>query len=417
MVLATQPNSDVLAFIRDGWADTVRSITADDGRRIGLPYPYTVPCKSGMFQTLFYWDTFYTNTGLIATGEIVLARQNTENILSLIERFGFYPNGNQVWFLGRSQPPHAALMVRDVYKATGDQAWLRAQLPALEREHDFWMTKRLAPNGLNHYGTHDDPARSLHEYRNQTDRLGRPVPDNDAAYLKLITHDQAECESGWDYCARFDRRCADFCPVDLNALLYAHEQFLSSAHEQLGDKLAAARWKSAAEKRAALMRRHLWSHDLGAFTDVNFKTGEASPILSAAVFYPLWLGVANPAEAAATVALLPRLETPHGLLCAEPGPRKFAYQWDAPNGWPPLHYATVHALLRTGYAYDARRLAGKYMTTLSDNFERTGELWEKYNVADGTTEALNEYAMPAMLGWTAGVFAAFSADPTLKSDS
>jgi alpha,alpha-trehalase len=31
-------------------------------------------------------------------------------------------------------------------------------------------------------------------------------------------------------------------------------------------------------------------------------------------------------------------------------------------------------------------------------------LWEKYNAVTGTTDVVNEYKMPPMMGWTAGVF-------------
>ena len=39
-----------------------------------------------------------------------------------------------------------------------------------------------------------------------------------------------------------------------------------------------------------------------------------------------------------------------------------------------------------------------------DNFEKTNNLWEKYNVIDGSTRVAAEYEMPAMMGWTAGTY-------------
>jgi alpha,alpha-trehalase len=38
------------------------------------------------------------------------------------------------------------------------------------------------------------------------------------------------------------------------------------------------------------------------------------------------------------------------------------------------------------------------------NYEKTGVLWEKYNAVTGTTKVADEYKMPSMVGWTAGVF-------------
>ena len=37
-------------------------------------------------------------------------------------------------------------------------------------------------------------------------------------------------------------------------------------------------------------------------------------------------------------------------------------------------------------------------------YKVTHNLWEKYNVVEGNTNVMNEYEMPSMVGWTAGVF-------------
>ena len=110
-----------------------------------------------MFNELYYWDTFFTNEGLIADGLVRTAEDNVENILFLIDRYGFMPNGNRLWYLSRSQPPYAALMVEKVYEATADTAWLRRAFPILEKEYGFWMRERMTPTGLNRYGWNEVP--------------------------------------------------------------------------------------------------------------------------------------------------------------------------------------------------------------------------------------------------------------------
>ena len=44
-------------YIQTNFDKCVRVNTEDKGEHIGLPYPYTVPCVSGMFQEMYYWDT------------------------------------------------------------------------------------------------------------------------------------------------------------------------------------------------------------------------------------------------------------------------------------------------------------------------------------------------------------------------
>ena len=59
-----------------------------------------------------------------------------------------------------------------------------------------------------------------------------------------------------------------------------------------------------------------------------------------------------------------------------------------------------------GYTDDAKRIAQKYVTLAEKVFDETGALWEKYNVVDGSINVNNEYKMPTMLGWSAGVYIA-----------
>ena len=108
------------------------------------------------------------------------------------------------------------------------------------------------------------------------------------------------------------------------------------------------------------------------------------------------------------MAKLPRLEYDFGLATCEPGARTSAFQWDYPNGWAPLHFIAVHGLMRYGYHAEAERIARKYIHAIDCTFAESGTLWEKYNVTDGTLNVTDEYQMPPMLGWTAGVYVDFA---------
>jgi len=400
---------DLLGFIAERWDDTVRETKADNGQLIGLPKPYTVPCRREHFQQIYYWDTFYTNEGLLAQGRLDLARGNVDNLLYLAERFGFVPNGNATYFLGRSQPPHLALMVDRIFETSHDLDWLRSALPALEKEQAFWRERRTTALGLAHYGTHASDEELLEVWAQPDERGVRPPePAERSGKIREAAHMHAICESGWDFCPRFDRRTLDFFPVDLNALLWASERMLEKAHLLLGDATAALRWREAADKRTAFMRKFLWSSELGAFVDYDYVNGRQSALVSAAMFYPVWMGLCDASETESIMRLLPRLERNHGILACEPGPRDIHYQWDAPNAWPPLQYAAVQALIVAGRRQDATRVAKAFLDTVVINFDRTGDLWEKYNADTGDLNVTNEYGLPAMMGWTAGVSVALA---------
>ena len=61
---------------------------------------------------------------------------------------------------------------------------------------------------------------------------------------------------------------------------------------------------------------------------------------------------------------------------------------------------------RYGFKNDASRIAKKYVNLVDKVFDETQNLWEKYNVVDGSIDVVDEYKMPTMMGWSAGVYLA-----------
>lgn len=397
----------VREFIRTSWDAAVRFNPADDGTLIGLPHPYTVPCVDGAFQELYYWDTYFTNEGLVRDGRTELARGNVDDMLHLVERYGYMPNGSRTWYLNRSQPPYLAMAVARIYSETGDREWLSRAFGVLRREYDFWMTQRSTPVGLNRYSSSADEALLREFVSTGGARLGADFTagsPGDAELLRLGRHFAAEAESGWDFNPRFDRRCEDFCPIDLNANLYLYERLFAHFAAVEGDSEAAAEWLAKARLRRETIDRLCLADD-GIYYDYDYRRGCRSTVVSGAVFNILYAGVPDAARAARLVdAALPRLEYAHGVAVTEDAPYGYSYQWAYPNCWAPVVYLAVRGLDAYGYREDARRIAAKYVSTVVATFGRTGNLWEKYDVRDGSTGVSDEYEMPAMLGWSAGTF-------------
>ncbi|MFQ8952722.1 MAG: trehalase family glycosidase [Oscillospiraceae bacterium] len=80
------------------------------------------------------------------------------------------------------------------------------------------------------------------------------------------------------------------------------------------------------------------------------------------------------------------------------------YQWDYPNAWACLQMVAAAGLINYGFTDDAVRLAVKFTSMVESCYQKTGNLWEKYNAEDGGINTVNEYEMPPMLGWTAGTY-------------
>lgn len=111
-------------YITDNFPKTIRCNKKDSGTLIGLPHRYTVPCTSDMFEELYYWDIYFINAGLLAEGNTELAKDNIDNMLYMVDKFGFMPNGNRTYYLDRSQPPFLSQMIRELYEVSRDKEWL-----------------------------------------------------------------------------------------------------------------------------------------------------------------------------------------------------------------------------------------------------------------------------------------------------
>lgn len=388
-------------YIDRNLPDTIRCNREDTGTLIGLPYPYIVPCASDTFQEMYYWDTYFTHKGLLIRGKLEQVRNDIDNMCYLIERYGFMPNGNRSYYLYNSQPPFLSMMIRDYYDETGDKEWLSGTYEALKKEYAFWETHRKSPIGLYHYDCQTMPEEKLHSvaeaFRKRTG-LCEKVEDEVAARGMMSAG-----ESGWDMNPRMAGITFQFAPVDLNSLLYAMKDNLSYFAGELGKVGEAKEWTSLREKHAKLCTRYLKNPE-GLFVDYNFVEKKQTNIFSVASFYPLYCGLATEEDAKVARRELSRLETDYGVLTCEKNDVAGNYQWDYPNGWAPMQLIVIGGLIHYGYQEDALRVARKFKSTVDYCFETTGHLWEKYNVIEGSVNVQNEYEMPAMLGWTFGVY-------------
>lgn len=381
-------------YIFEHWDKTVRFQPVEQGSLLALPRPFTVPCIKGAFNEMYYWDTYFTNKGLILSDRIELAKDNCENIAHLIRTYGYMPNGSRTYYIGRSQPPYFALMVADLYEVLCDDVWLAEMYEVVCLEYDFWMTKRIAPNGLNCYGS--DYSEEYH--REFLGRIAKRIEldlsrDADEAGRDYV----AEAESGWDFNPRFGGYCTQHNPVDLNSLLYRYETLLATFSERL--KKDKTGWGVKAQLRAERMKV-MEDPETGIMYDYNYVSNCRSKVLSAASFWPYWVGIKT--EQTGALHLLHWLELPYGVTATMP--TEGNYQWGFGKVWAPITLVAIEALHKIQLPAEAARIAEKYVSMIAGNYENTGSLWEKYDAQSGQVVVGSEYKTPEMMGWTAGVF-------------
>ncbi len=409
----------LMGKIANDFENTVRYHPQDEGNLIGLPYKYTVPNVSGKFQELYYWDTYFTNLGLLSLGKIELAKNNVDNFLYLVERFGFIPNGSRTVFLNRSQPPFLSRMVKDVYAITKDKEWLKNAYATVKKEYAFWQENRILKNGLNAYCPPFNPppvpetalysAVDYFTNRVKSEPLGEeslapnyPPAEDIPLPLKhkYIKANLSFCESGWDYNSRFLDEGFDFAAIDLNSLLFDVEENMRAFCLILENGEESV-WQARKDERLRKMQA-LWNEEEKLFLDWNVEKQAFSNYKSLAGVYPMFAKLATKKQAEGTVHFIESIELEYGFPAGE-NKKAWHLQWDFPKIWAPLQVILYDSLKNYGYDELANRVATKYVALVEKQYAETGELWEKY---DGLTGGHPSSACP-MTGWSAGAYVYF----------
>ncbi len=393
-----------------------------------LSHPYLVP--GGRFREIYYWDSYFTALGLVASDRHDLVISMVENFIDLQTSIGCIPNGNRCYYATRSQPPILALMIelltQQPPQSSNDSDFLPRALTALETEYAFWMQgvdqlteqnpthQRVVrmDNGaiLNRYWDSSDLPRA-ESYREDIEAAQQLPYRIRGDYYRNI---RAACESGWDFSSRWLKNPDDLVsiqttlivPVDLNSLMYKLETTLAQYCQRLGRANDAHHYHKRAAERKRAIDDYLWSTSLDCYLDFNLKENEPSQVLSLATAVPLFVGLASKQQATAIAARIEQDFLCQGglvtTLCSS------AQQWDAPNGWAPLQWFATEGLLRYGFSHLAFRIMRNWVATVEHQFAQHGNLMEKYDVQQSDRLAQGgEYEVQHGFGWTNGVTLAY----------
>jgi alpha,alpha-trehalase len=398
-----------------------------------LPRPYVVP--GGRFNEMYGWDSFFIQMGLLRDGRIDLAKDMADNFLYEIREYGKILNANRTYYLTRSQPPFLTEMLLAVYRRTQDRAWLQDAVPAIENYYRFWTSEPhlVTQSGLSRYfDTGEGPAPEVVAAEHSSKGVGEydlikqyfrthRISDYDLSeyydagtnQLKPLFYkgDRSMRESGFDPSSRFGPFSIDiihYNPVCLNSLLYLMEIQAAEIMSILNQEPSAAEWRQRAQQRAAKINQLLWNESDGLYYDYDFVHGRVRVYPFLTTFYPLWIGIASRDQAARVVHNLPLFERAGGLQTSA---NQSGDQWDAPFGWAPLEWIAVQGLRRYGYAAEADRVSGRFLSLVLQEFRKSGTLVEKYDVVRRRTDVTSRIhygyrSNEAGFGWTNAVFGA-----------
>ncbi|GAB3515198.1 alpha,alpha-trehalase TreF [Emticicia fontis] len=404
--------------IEELWSVLTREPHNEKSSLIPLPNPYIVP--GGRFGEVYYWDSYFTMLGLQVSGKVDMIQAMVNNFSYLIYKIGHIPNANRVYYVGRSQPPFYALILKLLSEEKGSQV-LVDYLPYMEKEYEFWMEgKRLLkgdtkankrvikmPDGsvLNRYwDSNNTPRPEAYKEDFELAEHSKQKPE------ELYRHLRAAAESGWDFSSRWFKNpeafdsihTTDIIPIDLNCLLVHLEETIAEVYASQKSTVTAKRYKTLAQNRREAIQKYCWKEEKGFYFDYDFIENKQKEYETLAATFPLFFSIANQEQAAIVAQNLENkfLKT-GGLLTT------LAFtgqQWDAPNGWAPLQWIVYKGLKNYGFNDLANKIKIRWVDLNLKVYKETGKMTEKYNVYDENLEAGGgEYPNQDGFGWTNGV--------------
>jgi alpha,alpha-trehalase len=343
-----------------------------------LPAPFIIP--GGRFREFYYWDSFWILEGLYVSEMCQTARGMVDNMLAIVDTFGFVPNGARIYYLNRSQPPMLPMIIerylQNCVEEPKRETFLQTAFPLLQREHAWWLQFRADnATGLAVYrpNNHHPRPESFVE-----DEISHRMCNRPAGFYQDIA---GGAESGWDFSSRWfgdyrsigSIRTSDLVPVDLNSILYRNELLLSDFAGQLGMDQERRLYADLANKRAKAMQRFLWNGT--TWLDYDGRTGRLcleAPSQYISTLAPMWFGVP------------PLASNDHDLLLRDVRERLFnhkggvptstavsAHQWDFPNVWAPMQHLVIRHL-QTVDPQEALKLAQKWINSTYCGYHKHG---------------------------------------------
>ncbi|XP_026288506.1 trehalase isoform X1 [Frankliniella occidentalis] len=390
-----------------------------------VPNGFVIP--GGRFREIYYWDTYWIVQGMLLCDMRSSVRGVIENLLCLVKRLGFVPNGSRVYYNERSQPPLLVPMVKAYLQHSGDLDFVRENIDVIEREFQFWL------NNATVEVTHKGKTYKLARYFSPSDG---PRPESYREDVLTANHLSTEEEkqhlywdlksaaaSGWDFSSRWvihdgtnggtlgDLHTRYIVPVDLNSFMYGNAVGLSELYRRLGQEDRAAEYRAVADNFREAVTAVLWHPDLGTWLDYDLLNGTPRRYFYVSNLTPLWTRCYDELQAPEIAKATVRYLFNTGVLKYQGGtPTSLIMtgeQWDFPNCWSPLQGMLVQGLHYTGDPGAQRlalELARRWLAANYKGFQEHKQMFEKYeSEVVGRCGGGGEYAPQAGFGWTNGV--------------
>lgn len=336
--------------------------------------------SANYFQGFWAWDS-WKHAVAIAPFESELAKDQIRAMYDYQEEQGmivdcFFRDLNIEGVNRRNtKAPLSGWSIYEVYRASGDKAFLQEMFPKLEKYHAWWYANRdHNQNGLCEYGSTDG------------------------------TRIAAAWESGMDNAVRFDQavilknhegaHSLNQESVDLNAYLYREKIYLQMMAAELGKTTDAKQYEQQAEKLKTQISRLMYDPADGFFYDISLPSTAQIKIQGPEGWSPLYNRLASPEQAEQVVKIITdttKFNTPMPFPTLSADHPEFNPQkgyWRGPV-WIDQAYFALTGMRNYGFEKEAKQMAEKLVNSAEGLANTNAPIRENYHPM--SKEGLNAY--------------------------
>lgn len=408
------------------WLQLGRKMIADVGLNpeqysiIHVDNPVIVP--GGRFREFYYWDSYWIMRGLLLSEMNNTTRGMLENFLSIVQRYGFIPNGGRIYYSMRSQPPLLCGMVKEYVDATNDIEFAKLAVDTLAREFEFFMNNYIIEVNGHHLAAYGYKSNGPRPESYREDVLTAQVFTKEEDRQDYFCELKAAAESGMDFSSRWfikdgtnagnltDLKCRSIIAVELNAILYWNAKIISEFYMHRNDISKASTYQAKAEDIRKAITAVLWNEDQGIWLDYDLINKKHRNYFTPTNLSPLWTGCYDKSDPKLPKRVLDYIER-LGLDTYPGGvPNTLeatSEQWDFPNVWPPMQHMLIMGLdgmnsqetKDLAFKWAQRWVLGNYLA-----YKEKKAMYEKYDAQElGGHGGGGEYTVQTGFGWTNGV--------------
>ena len=318
-----------------------------------IPCMWTTPDRVPHRQ-MWLWDSVFHALAIVTYNQD-LAKDGIRSVLSQQWENGFIPSMmNPYAGTDETQPQVLAWGTWEVYKKTGDKAFLSECVEALDK-----------------YLTWD---------KNNRDKNGNGLLE------WFVESEYTECksgESGQDNSPRFEFD-EQMDAMDFSTFQAQDAEYLSKIYAELGEEQKSNEWKAYSDYIKSQINALLWDEEDGVYYD-RLESGRFTKVLTPSCFLPLMAGIPSKAQAKKMVEKLidpDLLWTKVPLATVSQAHPMYSTDMWRGAAWLNLNYFMIKGLKKYGYNDIAEELKTKTLETVYKWYKKTGTIFEFYDSND-----------------------------------